>query len=360
MYLIINHILMNGVGYVPRILFEDRFIGTTLSLLVAIITSFLFLIWILRLFSHFPHQGLPEIMLHLPRWFRIPYLLYLTLFSTLAGSTTLLVLTDVGTRYLNTESSEYTTITLFLLFFFTFIHLPSEKILFGIEISTLLILPVVLLNLYIALTNRELLWDSILVVAKHLSAPTWSSFNAGNYLFAGFLYLIIFNRVLSLPRRQSRWVYTLPILFIFSILVIYFLPIGLLGSNAVSHYPYPWVATADTLRIPLGPTERMIFPFFFIYFIVAIISILLHWHVSLDLLRSFLGLNNLKKGSKLRYLPTLLILLLFFFIYIAYQRMHEFDFFLLEKGMINLFFPTELSLLLLLFFIRFKVRNGGL
>lgn len=356
-YLILNHILINGVGYVPRILYEDRFSGTTLSLLLSVLTGFLLLVFFLHLFKSFPQQGLPEMMLHFPAWIRIPYLIYLMLYTTLAGSTSLLVLTDVSTRYLNTESSDLVMISLFLLFFFLFIHLPSEKMLFGVEILTLLTLPFVLFTIYIGITHQEMLWDGILVAAKHFDPPTWSAFNAGNYLFCGFLYLITFNRVLTLRSRISLWSLSMPALFLFSIFVIYFLPIGLLGSNAISHYPYPWIAAADTFRIPLGPTERAIFLFFILYIIIAGIDILIHFHISLDLFRSFLGRRNLEKKSPVRHLPTLMLILLFLAIYTLYQRLHEFDFFRLEKEMLNLLFPTEVSLLLILLIIRIKDRK---
>ncbi|MBE3553878.1 MAG: GerAB/ArcD/ProY family transporter [Thermicanus sp.] len=358
LYLIIVNVLMNGVGYVPRILFEDRHQGTTISIALAILTGNLLLYGTVWLFSRFPHQGLPELMeQYTPTWFRIPILLFYTLYWAYLGMNTLLILTDASIRYLNTESSDLLTLSLYIILVLFFIRLPSEKLLFGVEILTILVLPNAFLLIFIALTHNELLWDAMMAVATHLDPPTWSAFNVANYSLSGYTHLIIFNRVFSIPRRTLIQYLFMGLLFSFSFLVIYFLPIGLLGEEGVGLYAYPWIATADTLRMPLGPIERALFPFFMAYILMALIITLVHWHVVLNLIRSLIGLKNLQKKNTLRHLPILFLILFGYLLYLFYERFHERDFYLLGKNMFNVFFPTQLSIILVLFWIYHRVRK---
>ncbi|GIN71922.1 hypothetical protein J14TS2_23970 [Bacillus sp. J14TS2] len=74
----------------------------------------------------------------------------------------------------------------------------------------------------------------------------------------------------------------------------YILPIGLNGFEKIENLVYPAITTSDTLRMKFGVIERVLFLFFMFFLALTFISLLIHWHVAVELCKNILWLENFK------------------------------------------------------------------
>lgn len=92
----------------------------------------------------------------------------------------------------------------------------------------------------------------------------------------------------------------------------YFIPIGLLGFDAVGNVVYPWITTSDTLRLEFFVVERVIYIFLLLYLAISFLSVLIHWHVTFELLKSIMWFKKLQ--WKQRNLTPYLFISLFWLV----------------------------------------------
>jgi len=123
----------------------------------------------------------------------------------------------------------------------------------------------------------------------------------------------------------------------------------------VGDLTFPWVSTADTLRIEYGPIERLISIFLLFYISISLMSVIVHWHVSFEIIKSIMPG---KEKEKRRQLVERVMLISFIFVTIVLEmNLREEGILTIGKYWLNLRFPSEAVLVITMFLLaRRKAR----
>ncbi len=296
-YLILINMLANMVALTPRILILGRDSGTVLSLILALPVGMAITYIIISLFTHFPGQGLPEILReHTPKWIATPILLFFSLCWYFAGLTILIIYTFIIIRLITPDMSIYTIVLTFIIVITYGIVMTTRNILYLSEVILIMTVPFIAFILIKGYFSPELNWDYVRIAAMHINQfPSYRSFSTLLYFVMGAANLVIFNRYftnLKKPTRKSMVLLTLISTFI--VLTTYFLPIGFGGFEALDNVLYPWILTSDSMRMKYGIIERVVFVFIGTFLALAVLSMTIIWHVSLQLLSSVIHFKHLK------------------------------------------------------------------
>ncbi|WP_040209594.1 GerAB/ArcD/ProY family transporter [Neobacillus jeddahensis] len=298
LYLVLLNMLINVIIFVPKILIEYRYDGAVMGVLIAIPIGIALNYLFSTTLTKFPQQGLPEIISLLKHhWFGVVHLVGIQLVWFTAGLITLISFIDILTRFINPEMPKLLLLTIFLAALFLIIQMPTDRVMYLLEIILFLNTPLIAFIIFKAFSNEYLSWDSMLEVGTHIWAwPSLKAIAAATYCFSGYTNLIIFNRVIK--GKLKLWnFFIITVLGVFNLFTTFFIPIGFHGSDGAQELLYPWITTADSLRLVYSPIERVIFLFLMFYMSISLMSISIHWHVALELLKgTFRGKVNMKKN----------------------------------------------------------------
>jgi len=307
-YLIFLNMTVNVVAFVPNVLLQQRFSGALSAMMLALLVGTINM-WIFGVcMNRFPGESLPEIMnRYMKPWIRTLFLLFLGVNWFIAGMITILIFVDVSKQYINPEMPEWIFLFIFLVFVVLCAKMPSIKVLYLLELLLIINLPLVMIISLKVYTHPYFSWDAVKEVGTHaFSIPAWDSFTVALYTFAGYLNMIIFANVAKVQFRASR-AWMIGGVALVNLFTTFFVPIGLIGSEAVGLARYPWVMTADTIRFDLSPIERGIGLFLLLYVSISLTSALIHWHVGLELMKGAINLKKYKPKVQ-RVLPWVVTL----------------------------------------------------
>ncbi len=296
--------LANVIAFVPRILLDKRFDGAVMSLLAALPISLVLMGLMIRSMQAFPQRGLPEILQdYLSPWLVHIFMGFFGIMWYAAGAVTLYYFADVSVRFINPEMSTVQTMFLYCTVLVFLIQLQSRKVLYLLEILIILQVPFILFIMVKASFNQYVLWDSMLEAATYIFHPPHIvALSAATYMFTGYLNIVVFNRVFEKP-ASMRLLWIVGPVGMLNLLTTYFIPIGMHGMDSVGELVYKWFTTADAIRLQYGFVERLIFVFLLLYLTISLLSTLVHWHVSLQMFKSwfFVDSNKSKKSKKLSW-----------------------------------------------------------
>ena len=185
--------------------------------------------------------------------------------------------------------------------------MKTEKVLFTIELILLITFPLILYIFYKAYTSKSLEWDFVKEAALYINQlPNIHSYSACFFLFLGVGNLFIFNRFFT-KKQNYKWKHIALIALIstLTLCTTYFIPIGFNGFENIDKFVYPWITTSDSLRMEFFMIERVLFVFLLFYLGIAFISILIHWHVSIEFLKYVFNFDKIQfKGVNVgKYIP---------------------------------------------------------
>ncbi|MEH7106547.1 MULTISPECIES: GerAB/ArcD/ProY family transporter [Bacillaceae] len=299
LYLVFTNMLMNVIIFVPKILIQYRYHGAVMAMIVSLPIGITLCYLFSYSLSKFPEQGLPEILAnvkHVKVKAVIIWVIHFAWFS--AGLMSLVGFIDMVSRFINPEMPKLMLIFIYLIAVFLVITLSTERVMYLLEMVLFLNIPFIGFIIFKALFNEALSWDSMLEVGTHLfEMPNLITIGAATYVFTGYMNLIIFNRVIK--GKLKIWNFILIFfLGILNSITTFFIPIGFHGSDGAQEFLYPWISTADSLRLVYSPIERVIFLYLMAYMSITMISVSIHWHSGLELLKgSFKVVTSKKIGA---------------------------------------------------------------
>jgi len=274
---------------VQQVIFLDEaYRGSLMSILLAFIAGTGFIVWLTRLFSRFPNQGLPEIAHRwLPRPLAVPFLLVQSALWFATGVFPLLYMCEVAKRFIDPDYATNEPLALFLAVIVMFVNIHSLSLLYFIEIILVLTLPLLVVLCFKSYFSDQLMSYSMMEAASRiLEAPTYGAFSAAVLLFCGCMGLVVFNRHIA-PKVVNLWYLLLLSAGCFAfLLTAYFIPIGLFGADGIQYINYPWYAVADTLRMQYGFVDRILFITIPLNIFTTLALVLMTWHVGLQLWKS--------------------------------------------------------------------------
>jgi spore germination protein KB len=350
-YLVVLNMLTNVIIFVPKYLIQYRFDGLILSMIIAIVIGICLMYLDTIVYAWFPGQGLPDILEHrLNKPLKIIILGSFSFFWFVAGLLSLLGYIDILHRIINPELSKVWLLVAFLFVLGFVIQLPTQKVMYLLEIILILNVPFIGFVFIKAVTSEYLNWDSIFEVGTHAaSVPKLNPVAVASYVFSGYANIIVFNRLFKEKVKRINFV----IIFLVSILTLFtsvFVPIGMHGSEGVAEYIYPWIITADSLRLPYSPVERVVFLFLMLYINITLISVSVHWHVAFELMKGVYTNKNSKKNNRL---------LIAFFFCLSFLAVLRIDFMHPELismyWLIARFFVEIIAVIGFFFFLRRKI-----
>ncbi|GAA4837383.1 hypothetical protein GCM10023310_13620 [Paenibacillus vulneris] len=274
---------MNVMLFVPHILIKERFNGAVMSILIAIVCGTVVSIVTTSCFLRFPGMGLPEILhQYLPPAVAIPLIVLAGLTWITGGVLVIYNFTRTMGMFFNPEMNEFSFLLLIVAACIFAGSRSSRSVQFSLEMLLLLVAPICVFILYKSVTDDQLSWDAMRVVAGYVDrAPTFESIAAASFLFSGYLNIQLFNRLNTKPIKfKYRWI--IPVLgtgFAFS---SFFIPIGFHGTMAAEQYIFVWSVTADSMIMKYGFIQRVLFIFLVIFTILSLMFVMNTFHCAME------------------------------------------------------------------------------
>jgi len=351
--------IANIIASVPAILFHFHKEGSVSAIILAIIVGTILITMYTRFFNSFPGMTLPELLKNTTsKWFYKSFVFFLAIVWFVAGLITLVTFTFLLIRFLTPEMPIIQIcLTIMIPALFGSL-MKTERILYTLEILILIGFPIIVFVFYKAYSSDKLEWAFVKDAALYFNQlPNLHSFSACFYLFLGVANLFIFNRFFT-EKQNFNWknVLFIGLLSSLALFTTYFIPIGFNGLDHIEELVYPWISTSDSLRMDFFLIERVLFVFLILYVGIAYLSIMIHWHVSLEFINSIFNLEKVKfKGIAI---GKLIVILLYVGVSLFFVRkLNEYQLFLFTSlfyDMLIIFFP---SMLLLFFFIKRGMKN---
>ncbi|MFP7296491.1 GerAB/ArcD/ProY family transporter [Neobacillus niacini] len=298
LYLVFLNMLSNVIIFVPKFLIQYRYDGALLSIVIAIISGMILMYLDSIVFARFPGEGLPEIIENRMRMpFKFILLGGFSIFWFTAGLITLLGYIDILHRFINPDLPKIFLMVVFLAAICFVIQLPTQKVVYLLEIVLILNGPLIIFIFFKAITSDYLNWDSIFEVGTHLfTLPKLTPIVVASYVFSGYTNIIIFNRLFKKKIKSINFAVIL-VVSILNLVTSFLIPIGFHGADGAQEYMYPWIMTADSIRLVYSPIERALFIFLMLYISITLLSVTVHWHVAFELIKGCYIKNTSKQKN---------------------------------------------------------------
>ncbi|OBZ07991.1 hypothetical protein A8L34_25550 [Bacillus sp. FJAT-27264] len=349
--------LINIINFVPRELMDRRFDGALMSILIAVPVGTAFVYVFTKLMDKFPGKGIPEIFNSLmPRLVSTPMLLIYGVLWYVAGVITLLSFVDITLRFISPDTGAYPVVIGFLILVCLCCRVDGLSLLYTLEVILGITVPLILYASVKALTNPNFSWDSVLQIMTFIwHKPDIKSMAAGTFLFSGYINLAIFNRLFHKIKIRHVWLIAVEGLIV--LLMTFLVPIGYFGTIGVERHVYTWFSTADSIRIETFLIERMLFIFYFAYMTLSIMSVIVHWHVGLELFKSIMPFAD-KNSSKVKLWKEWIILGLFCVATLLLMFMDQYELNRLAEWFLQIRWLGEMSMIATLFYCVIKMRKA--
>ncbi|MBS4196907.1 GerAB/ArcD/ProY family transporter [Lederbergia citri] len=297
-YLLYINMFASMVIAVPRILLHERKDGAIIGMILGIIAGVFVIYAYLWFFNKFPGKDYPELLKkYFPKWLQFPFLLFLSLVWFIAGLNTLISYTFMLKRFLTPEMPVVWIASTFLIFISYGILMHTKSILYTIEAILIISSPVTIFLTTKAFMSPEFEWDFVREAVMYVyQFPSYSAFTASLYVFLGITNLLIFNRAWTTKAIQvsGKHIFLMSLAGIMILFTIYIVPLGMNGFNSVDHLVYPAITTSDTLRMTFGVIERVLYLFLLFFLAITFLNLLLHWHVTIEILKSLFWIKKFK------------------------------------------------------------------
>ncbi|MFC5603856.1 GerAB/ArcD/ProY family transporter [Sporosarcina koreensis] len=310
-YLIIINMLTNMVSITPRILISGSKSGAILSMILALIFGITLTYILVMLFRRFPGQGLPEILnAYAPKWVATPVLLFLGLAWYVAGLYTLIIYTFIILRFLTPDMSIYIVVLTFAFIVTYGVLMATKNILYMSEIVFVLVVPFIIFIQIKGYASADLNWDYVRVALMEINhLPDYGAFSSSLFIVVGTANLAIFNRFfMNLKKPTGKGIALLTFICAYVLATTYFLPIGFGGFDSLKNDLYPWIMTSDSIRMKYGIIERVVFLFIGAFLALGVVSMIMHWHVSSQLLSAVIQFKRLKWKSINLTTPLIIVI----------------------------------------------------
>ncbi len=348
--------LINIINFVPRVLIDRRFDGALMSIVTAVGLGTLFVYLFTVLIAKFPGKGIPEIIKPLlPRIMVPPILLIFAVLWCMAGVVTLLSFVDITLRYISPDTNPYLVELGFLVLVCICCRFDPVSLLYGLEVILSITLPLILYGLVKALLNPDFNWDSVLQIMTYIwHKPDIKSLAAATFSFSGYMNMAIFNRVFHKLKLKHIWILAVEGLLV--LLLTFLVPLGYFGTVGVERHVYTWFSTADSIKIQSFIIERMLFVFYFSYMTLSLVSVIIHWHVGLELIKAMFSSSGKLSPKAVRWKDGI-ILCVFSGVAISLMQLDQYHLNKLGMWFLQTRWYGEMLMIALLFYCYRKVRR---
>ncbi|WP_026692563.1 GerAB/ArcD/ProY family transporter [Peribacillus kribbensis] len=351
-YLLILNALVNSINFIPRTLINND--GSLVAIIISVVIGTLLIYFFTKLIRHFPGMDLPEILTPVfPKLIKNGLILIFSMHWYIFGAITLVSLVDITHRFITPDVNQYVLTTGLLLLVILACQIESYSVLSMAETIVVINIPLILYFFIKMLINEWFSWETVMeVITNSADIPPYSSIAASTFVFTGYINLVVFNRLFKELKVKKLWIISLVgfLLLLLSFLV----PIGYNGIHGSRHLIYPWISTADSVRVVFSIIERLLFVFYLFYITIALTAIILYWHVGLRMLQSIF----FKKTSNEFKLKNYVLLGVFAAFAYYMVSLDQFTFLQIGTWFIRIRFFSEIFLLFVLFYAVRRVKKA--
>ncbi|WP_239615165.1 hypothetical protein [Cohnella mopanensis] len=279
--------MINIMLFVPWILEQHRFNGAVSAMVIAIVFGTVLAYVTTSLFLRFPGMGLADILNNLlPRGIAVTLNLIGAFIWLTAGILVIYAYSATIQQFFNPDMNPYLFLLLMTLAGVWGASRCTRTVQFAQEILLLISAPLIIMILFKAIFSPWLDWDAIRVAAGYIrTPPSFVSFCAATFIFAGYNTLAIYNRLLpSGTKIRFRWI--TPLFCTFFLLVSFFIPIGFHGTVEVGEFLYLWSVTADSMILEYGFVYRVLYLFLLLYTALSLMFAMNTWHTAMEFIKA--------------------------------------------------------------------------
>jgi hypothetical protein len=279
-YILLQNMVLNVVLYVPNIMIAERFDGSTTAILAAVPIGMVLLVVFVGAINRVPGKSLHEIMsAAFPAWAAKALTFYFACNWLVAGSLTLIGYSQIAQRYIMQNTSQWPILLLFVLLVVGAARLTTKSVLFGLEVLFVLNIPLVGLLIIKSFLSQEFNWWAVRDVWTHTNElPDLRTVAAATFVFSGYANMAVFNEHVQINILRLRHLLVISVMGLLTLTTSLSIPVGYHGTEAVAHYIFPWVITADAMRLEYFFVERVVYVFLLLYLMIALLSSIVSWH----------------------------------------------------------------------------------
>lgn len=296
-YIVLVPMVGSVVSALPSLLFESSEKGAIVSMLISLLVGVTFIYFITKFFNKFPGKGFPEVLKQsMPMWISKLFLLMISFIWFTMGLHILISYSFLLKRFLTPNIGISWIVITFLLFITYGVLMESKSVLYLVEMILFINLPLIIFIVGKLFTSQGLEWDYIRKSVMYFyHAPDYTAFSVSLFLFLGAANLIIFNREFKKKQKiTSLQLVIFGVLGAGMLFTTYFIPIGYNGFDNIQYITFPWLLTADSMRVGLAFLERVMYIVLILYLAIAFLNIIITWHVSLETLKSTIWFKRLR------------------------------------------------------------------
>ncbi|QJD81749.1 hypothetical protein [Cohnella herbarum] len=279
--------MINIMLFVPSILEQHRFNGAVSAMAIAIVVGTILAYVTTSLFLRFPGMGLADIYNNLmPRGIAVALNLAGSVVWMLAGILVIYSYSATIQQFFNPDMNPYLFLLLMTIAGIWGASRCTRTVQFAQEILLLLCAPLILMILLKAIFSPWLDWDAIRVTSGYVrTTPSFISFCAATFIFAGYNTLAVYNRLLPKGTKiRFRWI--TPLFCTFFLFVSFFIPIGFHGTVGVGEHIYLWSETADSMILEYGFVYRVLYLFLLLYTALSLMFVMNTWHTAMEFIKA--------------------------------------------------------------------------
>lgn len=283
-YLVFLNMLSPLVTFMPRVLIGNRCDGAVSSMILAIILGSFFLLLTLFTISKVPGRGLPELLNNgqPPTFLKKLLYGYLGISWYVTGFISLLSLIELLKTFVAPHMSIYLMFGVFLIPVLLGVSSTPKQVLNMLEIVLWVNTPFLLIVFLKAFLSDSISYPDVFEAATYVNQwPSLTLVANATYVFTGYINMLMLNKYFKRPILKWPLAIFLPIGS--SILLLsHFAPIAFYGFDGAGSLTFPWVATADALRLELSFIERVLYLFIIFYIGISVVNLILHGNIALE------------------------------------------------------------------------------
>ncbi|QHT60142.1 GerAB/ArcD/ProY family transporter [Paenibacillus lycopersici] len=278
---------LNLALFVPHTLIEYRYTGAITSMACATAVGTVMAVLFMHVMKAFPGKGIPEILsAFFPKFLIAPFLLLWAFVWFSASTLSLNTFSVLINRFFNPDTSPLIVLIVMSLACMYGATRSLLTIVFVLEIGLLTSAPIIAFVFFKALNNPNMQWDAVMTVVQYWKQmPRIKPFAAASFAFTGYINFFLMNRLVS-PNARLRFRWLIPIIGSLTLLISFFVPIGIHGTEGAANYLYIWSVTSDTLIMSYGFIERVIFVFLLMYLLLTLIFASIGWLMAMEMVKS--------------------------------------------------------------------------
>lgn len=293
-YVMFSMIMMGADVFTANLLASYSYKGAIAGMVAAAILAFILCYSLLKSLDKFPQKNLAEILREsrIPSFLRILFLMFFFLVWIALGWF-LQGQSVIAYKFYFLPNFHHSTIWVAHAVVAAILsRLDSKSILFLCEIFFLFLLGIEVITIWMFSTYEFFSWQDILLALTYATTkPAFTTITLSSIVFAGLSTMATFNKVIAQEDKKIKAAVYIAAFGLFMLLSRQMLVIGASGMDAAAKYSMSGFSAADSIRVEVFITERVIYFFLISITTMLLVGNILLWHSAIAMIRSTFNIS---------------------------------------------------------------------